>query len=338
MGSWVVTAPFHSVCGNAITHDDRNVKTTRVFKWTPPAPTGTGVVSFEASIVRDFSTIYLIKASLPENVPARCPGTPECSDHGSCTDILGQSTGVEKMCACNDGWLGSDCSIAAEKSKTFGTSPIPYTIRWTVADPYIYLQVRAQTLGWIGLIVSHAASGSMDDADIWVFSVNSDTLRPYAIDRWSVTNVDTSQPNDVILGGINPDGINDLTDVVGYETADGYTQVSCRRLLNTGDIRDKPIVAGTMRAAWAFDLLDDFKRHESTHRGPTLIEFIPQPQPVAPGVPSAPRLVQATSSRIFLEWDGPADQGSEPLFKFDLQVCPVVAGVARAPLRCSAVS
>ncbi len=107
-----------------------------------------------------------------------------------------------------------------------------YELHWTVEGATIHLAMRAQTVGWVGLGIN--PTEQMNNSDIlfgWVTSEGMvQVFDAYAIGPNGPHPVDTDQG-----------GSNDITVFNGTET-DGWTTIELQRLINTGDVKDKPLI------------------------------------------------------------------------------------------------
>ena len=107
-----------------------------------------------------------------------------------------------------------------------------YELHWTVDGATIHLAMRAQTVGWVGFGLN--PTEAMNNSDIifgWVDSIGTvQVFDAYAIGPNGPHPVDTDQG-----------GSNDITVFNGTE-ADGWTTIELQRLVNTGDVKDKPLI------------------------------------------------------------------------------------------------
>lgn len=76
VGNWQFPAGFRGVLNcsgsdtNTLTHADATTKAAPIaFTWTAP-PAGAGAVTFDATVMVNFSTFFIIQATVPEQVDA----------------------------------------------------------------------------------------------------------------------------------------------------------------------------------------------------------------------------------------------------------------------------
>lgn len=157
-------------------------------------------------------------------------------------------------------------------------SSIDYSVRWRVVDEtHVELGLAGRTGGWLGFGIGEQTSGSMLGADIVSVSVDTNTCGAFAQD-WHVPF--KPFPFAPYTGGDeNPfpvlDDCADWSVVSGGEQ-DGCTFVHARRLLDTGDSFDRPILLNeSTRVLWAWGQAQDgtAMNYHGVHRGTNSIVF-----------------------------------------------------------------
>jgi Copper type II ascorbate-dependent monooxygenase, N-terminal domain/DOMON domain/Copper type II ascorbate-dependent monooxygenase, C-terminal domain len=98
-------------------------------------------------------------------------------------------------------------------------------LHWTIEEPYIRLGIAAKALGWVGFGISEA--GGMRGSDIVLYNVETNEL----IDSYVLDDLVTPFPDDCQNWNL----ISSVTD-------DAFILLEVRRLLDTGDSQDRPII------------------------------------------------------------------------------------------------
>jgi hypothetical protein len=129
-----------------------------------------------------------------------------------------------------------------------------YDLFWFSDEQYIYIGMRAKTIGWVAVGIQ-PGTGRMRDADLILGSVKDEETEIYDMFGTGpvVHGVDTE------LGGTH-----DILDFGGRE-GNGYTTIEFRRLLHTGDEYDIHLPKGTNTIIWAYGARDERTKH--SHRG-----------------------------------------------------------------------
>jgi hypothetical protein len=132
-----------------------------------------------------------------------------------------------------------------------------FGFHWRIAEDTIFLAMEVKTEGWVA--IGFEPSDRMKDADMiigWVTGSGEVNV----IDAYS-TGVNGPHPPDTDIGGTR-----DILCYGGKEIG-GTTIIELKRLLSTGDDRDKNIPAtGELDIIWAFGQNDNFDS-EHTRRG-----------------------------------------------------------------------
>ena len=129
------------------------------------------------------------------------------------------------------------------------------TFRWKVDGALLRVNVVAPTRGWVG--VGFAPSVRMQDANIIIGYVVGD--RAYISDEYG-NGPTTHQPD------VYANGTNNIVGAAGREY-DGNTELSFAIPLNSGDMRDRPIVPGrncTVMLGYGPDTADEFTTRHAT--------------------------------------------------------------------------
>ncbi len=128
--------------------------------------------------------------------------------------------------------------------------------------------------GYIGVGITNQLGKGMNASDIWIGAVSGGVMavRDYWTDIESVPNPDNTT--------------QDLTAVSGSRVS-GKTTMMFSRKLDTGDVRDRAIVNGTMEMIIAFSYSDSLIYHGLNDREIFYVNFFSgvggqQPPPVAP--------------------------------------------------------
>jgi len=124
-----------------------------------------------------------------------------------------------------------------KNTKSFGD----YELNWTADDQYLYMGMKAKTMGWVA--VGFDPESMMLHADIVMGYVQDGKLS--TADMYS-TGQFGPHPPDVQQGGTD--------DILasGGKVDNGYTTVEFKRKLDTGDKYDKPLHKGVNKTIWAF--------------------------------------------------------------------------------------
>jgi len=131
-----------------------------------------------------------------------------------------------------------------------------YHLHWTYDDEIIYVEMSANTLGWVGFGIS--PNGGMKGADMVIGWVDS-TGEVFVLDTHGE-------------GNFAPivDDHSDVIKVSGSEK-DGWTFVTFKRKLFTCDSQDIPITENTLKVVWAYGTEDpvDKKITNALYHGPS---------------------------------------------------------------------
>eukprot|EP00339_Tiarina_fusa_P002981 CAMPEP_0117069238 /NCGR_PEP_ID=MMETSP0472-20121206/48557_1 /TAXON_ID=693140 ORGANISM="Tiarina fusus, Strain LIS" /NCGR_SAMPLE_ID=MMETSP0472 /ASSEMBLY_ACC=CAM_ASM_000603 /LENGTH=302 /DNA_ID=CAMNT_0004791685 /DNA_START=8 /DNA_END=913 /DNA_ORIENTATION=+ len=131
----------------------------------------------------------------------------------------------------------------------------------------IFLRLVAKHDGWLGFGLAEQGSGHMKGADIVTAQVTNgnvmaqDRYVPFAAwDGTSYTGLYAAE-----------DVVNDWTILEGYRI-DGEMVVVLKRLLNTNDPQDRPVIPGSQRIIWAWGSGNTVSYHGN--RGATIATFV----------------------------------------------------------------
>jgi len=126
-------------------------------------------------------------------------------------------------------------------SNTFGD----YSIFWRSDTQYIYIGMTAKTNGWVSIAL--ASGQGMKDADMLMGFVTDG--KATVKDLYCTDNLGT-HPEDTTTGG--------SYDVLasGGKEEGGLTTIEFKRLLNTGDSRDRAFLPGVNNILWAYGSSD----------------------------------------------------------------------------------
>jgi dopamine beta-monooxygenase len=104
-------------------------------------------------------------------------------------------------------------------------STLGVALHWTIEDQYIRFGIAAKASGWVGFGISEA--GAMRGSDIILYSVETDEL----VDSYVLDDLVTPLPDDCQSWTL----MSSITD-------DTFILLEVRRLLDTGDSQDRPII------------------------------------------------------------------------------------------------
>jgi len=124
-----------------------------------------------------------------------------------------------------------------KKNKSFGD----FELSWTTDDQYVYMGIKAKTVGWVA--VGFDPESMMQNADIVQGYMQNGKLS--IADMYS-TGQFGPHPPDTEQGGTN-----DILES-GGKTENGYTTIEFKRKLDTGDKFDKPLHSGLNKIIWAY--------------------------------------------------------------------------------------
>jgi predicted ferric reductase len=201
------------------------------------------------------------------------------------------------MCACVCVWFYSyDFSY-----DNMLASP-SINVKWTYDATTLYVQLRAKTGGWVGLMNNPIYGTGMNGADGWFASVTSANV-VVVQDAWadgdSQPTIDTQQ---------------DLKFPSGWQIGSGptaTTQVSFQRLFDTGDDADTLIPDNSaFSIACATSITGDlasptsYPPQHTAHSGALSITW--RPPKVNATTPAAPTQIDSTSASISLQWATPS--------------------------------
>jgi hypothetical protein len=134
-------------------------------------------------------------------------------------------------------------------------------IHWMVVDDYINFGVKGRTTGWVAIGLEPTTF--MKDADMYFGWVKDGTT--FVQDAFS-TGMFGPHPPDVDLGG--------TMDIDSYDVTEdgGWTTFEFRRLLDTGDSKDKMVpAAGKLDIIWANGANDNWNE-QHIRRGKATID------------------------------------------------------------------
>jgi hypothetical protein len=120
-----------------------------------------------------------------------------------------------------------------------------YFIYWRNDNQYVYIGIRAKTLGYVAFGIQPGSG--MKDADIIIGFVENGNAT--VSDSFSIGDVGP-HPEDTQLGGTN-----NIIEYGGSES-DGYTTIEFKRELNTGDEYDIPLLTGSNKIMWSISSND----------------------------------------------------------------------------------
>jgi hypothetical protein len=124
-----------------------------------------------------------------------------------------------------------------QKNKSFGD----FELSWTADDQYLYMGIKAKTLGWVA--VGFDPESMMKNADIiegYVKDGNLSIADMYSSGQFGPHPADTEQG-----------GTDDIL-ASGGKLETGYTTIEFKRKLDTGDKYDKPLHSGLNKIIWAY--------------------------------------------------------------------------------------
>lgn len=149
----------------------------------------------------------------------------------------------------------SDGEYSRDMTMTgMGESGRFFVVYWKNDAQYLYMAMKAKTLGWIA--VGFEPTDWMKDADIVLGYANDGNVTVQ--DQYSTGNYGPHVP-DTDLGGTN-----DILDY-GGRNENGYTSIEFKRKMDTGDKYDKPFVPGqAVPMIWS---LSDSNSTEVKHVG-----------------------------------------------------------------------
>lgn len=120
-----------------------------------------------------------------------------------------------------------------------------FEIYWETDAQYIYIGIKAKTIGWVALGFNTTSNlKNVDYVFGWVTNSKAAVSDEFSADYHGLHQTDKS------LGGT--DDINDF----GGQELDGYTIIEFKRALNTGDAYDANLVPGTISIIWAYGSSD----------------------------------------------------------------------------------
>nr|XP_039261856.1 uncharacterized protein LOC120338002 isoform X5 [Styela clava] len=123
--------------------------------------------------------------------------------------------------------------------RVFLDSDETFELLWTIEDENIILQVKAPTLGWIGIAISEDEQRTGGDFMIG----GTDGGEAYVYDTYDNAGIQTL------------DKIQDVSLMVSFERGDATTVVF-KRSLDTRDDDDQPVREGKMYIVWAYGTKD----------------------------------------------------------------------------------
>jgi hypothetical protein len=116
-----------------------------------------------------------------------------------------------------------------------------YEINWTDDEKYVYVGLKVKTTGWVALGIQPGST--MKDADIvlgFVKDGKTTVFDQFSTGSYGPHSLDTA------LGGNS-----DILEYGGKEDG-GYTTIEFKRLLDTGDKYDQPLLKGVNQIIWAY--------------------------------------------------------------------------------------
>lgn len=235
------------------------------------------------------------------SAPSTCPNA--CSQHGQC---------VNNKCHCALGWLKEDCSTPADMGECYAKGK--FCMFWSHDSENIYMQLDAETQGWVSLLFGYAEIGlSMYGSDCWVGWVENSNGDVKIQDRWSDKYVTPYLDEE-------QGGQQDLQGASGYQTQ-SRTVVAFHRKLKADSAKDFSVRPGLTNVAWSWGPGDsEFLIHTDEGRGDTGGLYLLSTN--TPQSPPAPALKQdtVTTDSLTVEWAAPTKVQSERAHEYELQM------------------
>lgn len=145
-----------------------------------------------------------------------------------------------------DGIIGTD--EYSDSQQIFGEQ---YVVYWKVIGDYIYLGLRVETSGWVGLAFS--STRSKDAADLFIGYVTNGQAN--LVNSYGISYAGNSHISKSSIGGTSE------VLLVGGNVVDDRTTIEFKRRINTGGMYDKAIVNGDNFVLWAFGSDQAFTEH-----------------------------------------------------------------------------
>jgi hypothetical protein len=152
-----------------------------------------------------------------------------------------------------------DASFYAQTQNIF---PNKYDIYWKTTDTDIFLAlVLKDHSSWVGFGFGEQTSGGMPGSDVVLLEWDNTTLK--VSDRYTLGTyepiIDTCDSNWILTS---------------YETTNDVLYIELKRVLDTQDSQDRPVIQGGMRVIAAFGTTPTVQYHEA-NRLATVVTFIP---------------------------------------------------------------
>jgi len=144
-----------------------------------------------------------------------------------------------------------------------------YKVHWSITGKFINLALEVKTLGWIGFGIAEQTSGTMGGSDIVQGFVKDG--KPVFEDRFALSQL----PGTNVFTAPITDKCQDWQLINGEET-NGKTILELRRLIDTGDSQDRPILLNQptkIIMAYGADDEDAFVQHSRKRRKASSIQF-----------------------------------------------------------------
>jgi hypothetical protein len=184
-----------------------------------------------------------------------------CGDGGGTTTTTTTTTTLPPTSA-DITWNPNGVIVPGEytSTKSFTSGTMTFTLHWKTDAQNIYIGMEAPVTGYIAMALDpDIAGGKMNTDMIWGYVASGQAS---LFDQWATTESGSTHPDDAAQGGQNS-----ILQFGGAETG-GKTIIEFKRLLNTGDVYDRPFVTGANRIMWAVHAtMDDLSFHSFAGRG-----------------------------------------------------------------------
>jgi hypothetical protein len=201
-----------------------------------------------SKIVLIIGFLLLVSSTLSCTQPVSQPVTAQSTPLGNSSQTGTQPVPQTKPTVL---WKADGVVTSGEYSATnvYGD----YSVSWVADDTYVYIAIKAKTIGWVAVGIQPGLT--MKDADIIIGFVKDG--KAVVTDQYS-TGPLGPHLKDTELGGTD-----DILEYGGREEG-GYTVIEFKRALKTGDKYDRTFVKGINKIIFSFCTSDDITSNHST--------------------------------------------------------------------------